>query len=51
MAIFGHIALGLLTGADRCAPAATWLGERLVGFADWIEERRTRLTILSTIAD
>ncbi len=51
MLILGRIALGLLAGADRCAPVATWLCERLVGFADWVEARRTRLMILATIAD
>jgi hypothetical protein len=51
MVIFGRIALGLLSGAELCAPAATRLGERLVRFSEWVEERRTRLTILATIAD
>ena len=51
MRILGRIALGVLDGADLCAPAATWLGARLVRFSDWVEDRKTRLTILATIVD
>ncbi|HEY8514581.1 MAG TPA: hypothetical protein VIS07_03600 [Candidatus Binatia bacterium] len=51
MRVASRIALSILNGADRCTPAANWLGARLVRFADWVEDRRTRLAILATIAD
>src|SRR5690606_8357736 len=51
MRVASRIALSILNGADRCTPAANWLGARLVRFADWVEDRRTRLAILATSAD
>lgn len=51
MKAISMIALGCLNGAELLAPAAVRLGERLERFSIWLEERRTRLAILSVIAD
>ena len=51
MKTISMIALGCLSGAELLAPAAVRIGERLNRFSTWIEERRTRLAILSVIAD
>ena len=51
MQILGQIALGCLHGAERFAPSAVRLGERLARFSNWVEDRRTRLAIFSVLAD
>ena len=50
MKILGQIALGCLHGAERFAPSAVRLGERLARFSNWVEERRTRIAIFSVLA-
>lgn len=51
MRILGKIAFRFLHGAELLAPSAVRLGGRLTRLAAWIEDRRTRLTILSVLAD
>lgn len=51
MRILGQIALGCLHGAERFAPSAVRLGERLARFSNWVEDRRTRIAIFSVLAD
>ena len=48
MKIIRHIALGLRSGIERRAPG---FGERLARLSRWIEDRKTRLAILSVLAD
>ena len=51
MKILGQFALGCLHGAERLAPSAVRLGERLASLSSWVEDRRTRLAIFSILAD
>jgi hypothetical protein len=51
MKTIDHIARGCLTCAEILAPAASRFGRSLLDMSRWIEDRRTRLAILATIAD
>ena len=51
MTMLSRMAHGFLTVADACAPAASRIGHKLVGFSRWIEDRRIRLAIAAHIAD